>query len=307
MSNYPLRDKLIAVSMSENEELLTLGYSAEHLNDLCLQLARSLLRLGASVAYGGILGVGNFTKTLYEAARWELESHPSKNENSILKTPFVNYQPWPHYLRVTLEEVARQQDTCRYEFVGDREVPGQPSGDKNDDNRRAAHASTRMRRWMAADCHSRIVVGGKTTKFAGLLPGIVEEALFHLEAKKPLYIVGGFGGAAGDLAKAILRRSDADPLPGSLNQESREGSVPFDDLLQAFPNANEAVKLQHDVSYEDARRSYARLHDQVNLIRKSGLRSLNNGLDAEANASLMKSEDANEIVGSVVKGLNSVL
>jgi hypothetical protein len=48
---------------------------------------------------------------------------------------------------------------------------------------------------------ARIVLGGRTKKFKGRMPGIAEETLFALQAGQPLYVLGGFGGCARDIAK----------------------------------------------------------------------------------------------------------
>lgn len=51
---------------------------------------------------------------------------------------------------------------------------------------------------------ARILLGGRLAGFSGFLPGLFEEALVTFESNRPLYILGGFGGAAETLAKAIL-------------------------------------------------------------------------------------------------------
>ena len=59
--------RLIAISISESEDLLALGYQHEHLRDVLLRLCRPLLRRGADLAYGGHLKVDNsFTRDLIE-------------------------------------------------------------------------------------------------------------------------------------------------------------------------------------------------------------------------------------------------
>jgi len=307
MNSHPFCDKLVALSVSENDDLLALGYSAEHLNTVCLRLARSLLREGASIAYGGVLGVGDFTPTLREAAKYELTMHPSTKPDAAIATPFVNYQPWPYYLDVTAEQEARDTNFCTYRFVSDRPVSEPPSNNLELDAPRSAHASSRMRRWMAHDSDARIVVGGKETNFAGLMPGIVEEALFHLEVPKPLYIVGGFGGAAKALADAVLRRQDVDTLPATLIETTRDGNFPFDELLDAYPE-DVQESLEHDVSRDEAKQSYRRIQYEIDQIGKNGTQDgFRNGLDDDENRSLMKSEDSGEIVRLVIEGLRRVL
>ena len=41
----------------------------------------------------------------------------------------------------------------------------------------------------------RICLGGRTTAYEGIEPGVIEEARLALEFDKPLYLMGGFGGA----------------------------------------------------------------------------------------------------------------
>ena len=56
--------------------------------------------------------------------------------------------------------------------------------------------------------NARIIIGGKVSQFSGVLPGLFEESLYCLEAKQPLYILGGFGGAAANLAGFITKKYD---------------------------------------------------------------------------------------------------
>jgi hypothetical protein len=58
---------------------------------------------------------------------------------------------------------------------------------------------------------ARVVLGGKTEGYGGFLPGILEEALITLENRCPLYVLGGFGGAAEILARALLEAGDQCP------------------------------------------------------------------------------------------------
>lgn len=47
----------------------------------------------------------------------------------------------------------------------------------------------------ARETGCRICLGGKMTGYEGIEPGVIEEARFALEFDKPLYLMGGFGGA----------------------------------------------------------------------------------------------------------------
>ena len=56
---------------------------------------------------------------------------------------------------------------------------------------------TELRHWMTLllDPGCRVCFGGKTEGFQGKEPGVMEEARLALEYRKPLYLMGGFGGA----------------------------------------------------------------------------------------------------------------
>ena len=58
---------------------------------------------------------------------------------------------------------------------------------------------------------ARVVLGGKVNRYQGFLPGIFEEALLTLEHQRPLYVLGGFGGATEVLARALLATGDERP------------------------------------------------------------------------------------------------
>jgi hypothetical protein len=53
----------------------------------------------------------------------------------------------------------------------------------------------------AAD--ARVLLGGGVSGFLGAMPGVAEETLINLQKKKPTYILGGFGGCAGDIVETI--------------------------------------------------------------------------------------------------------
>jgi hypothetical protein len=50
---------------------------------------------------------------------------------------------------------------------------------------------------------ARIVLGGRVGRFKGRMPGVAEEALIALQAGQPLFVLGGFGGCARDIAEQL--------------------------------------------------------------------------------------------------------
>ena len=110
---------------------------------------------------------------------------------------------------------------------------------------------TQMRRQMAALCHARVLVGGRSTGFSGPISGLCEEALATLAAQRPLFVLGGFGGASRDIAIALglLDANAAVPALASPDRERYEAGLA---MLRAarpswqamFPDAAVAERLR---------------------------------------------------------------
>jgi hypothetical protein len=72
-----------------------------------------------------------------------------------------------------------------------------------DDTALVAHGLTSLRHFMTRKTGGRVLIGGKRAGFQGAMPGLVEEATIALEAKRPLFLAGGFGGVTQDMIRAI--------------------------------------------------------------------------------------------------------
>ena len=62
---------------------------------------------------------------------------------------------------------------------------------------------TAMRNTMLSCTAARVVLGGRVEGYSGAMPGIAEETRLALEAGQPLYLLGGFGGCARDIAESL--------------------------------------------------------------------------------------------------------
>ena len=60
-----------------------------------------------------------------------------------------------------------------------------------------------MRQYLCETTDARVILGGQLEHFQGNKPGIIEEAINSIKAEQPLYVVGGFGGAAALVAKTL--------------------------------------------------------------------------------------------------------
>jgi hypothetical protein len=57
-----------------------------------------------------------------------------------------------------------------------------------------------LRVYMAKHASGRVIIGGKRIGFEGAMPGVLEEAVASVCNGQPLYVAGGFGGVATDIA-----------------------------------------------------------------------------------------------------------
>lgn len=67
-------------------------------------------------------------------------------------------------------------------------------------------ALTEMRQAMARNGFARIALGGKVEGFWGACSGIEEELRFAVEHRRPIYLLGGFGGMTSVLSRRVRER-----------------------------------------------------------------------------------------------------
>ena len=103
---------------------------------------------------------------------------------------------------------------------------------------------------------ARIVVGGARVGFNGCLPGVLEEVLYALEHHRPVYVIGGFGGAAGTLARAVL---SGEPQPELHTAYHRKHSSNFAVLELGFAQSREASHIEA---------LFGRLHQAIDELRR---------------------------------------
>lgn len=123
-----------------------------------------------------------------------------------------NYFPWPVHISLSPEEVTQWCEdlsgVAELIFLtvdGNvislderrRIAPRQPTDEE------WAVGLTAMRGVLTDVSDARVVLGGKVTDFKGRMPGVAEEALAALRARQPLFLLGGFGGCARDIAVAL--------------------------------------------------------------------------------------------------------
>ena len=197
----------VGISISESPDLQILGLSDGHLRDAMAEVALQLLASGASLAYGGDLRQHGFTRLLAELVG-RYRGHP-RHIGAIVVT---DYLAWPVHIRMTANELAAfsadHKPAARLVFLaldGARIAPEQrmklPAQEPREDQWN--EGLTAMRTAMLGDIRARIVLGGRVEGYKGTIPGIAEEAQLSLEAQQPVFLLGGFGGCARDIAETL--------------------------------------------------------------------------------------------------------
>lgn len=284
-----LHGKKVAISVSASEELEYLGLSTHHLDDISIEIARYLIVNGATMLYGGDLRERGFTR-LFAELSFQYKYLSDKERR------FVNYFPFPNSKSVNINEKAnfvKQQvepvilDVPKHLGEIDTEREYKPFADVND-RYIFSECFADMRIRMAQDCDARIVLGGKQKGYLGYLPGIIEEAYYTLANKKPIYIIGGFGGAAKSLAQIIL--------------------------------GEQSIQLTNDFQYDSGFLKEFRVYcqgksatpvdiDEVTAFFREhtiGHLSALNGLTDEENRILFESTNIHELVYLIIKGLKNI-
>ena len=277
---------LVGVSVSEPDEydLVSLGLSELHVRHAFIEIARHLLAAGHSLAYGGDFRHHGYTEAMLDLVRtYSRHDRPGPERIRI-------YSAWPRWVDMSADERAGLAGVASLVSV-DRPtgcperlavVPGRSANERL----WAAIALTEMRRRMNRDIGARVVLGGRPSGQEGLLPGVVEEASLALAERTPLFVVGGFGGAA-SLIAAGLRGEN----PPELTRQYQESRTPgYADLWGLAENRG--VQPSFD--------------GLLAQLSGTGAESLANGLTIEQNLALMSSDDVDESVALIGRGLRSL-
>ena len=192
----------VGVSISESPDMRFFGLSNGHLKDAMAGYAIYLLSSGATLAYGGDLRDRGFTRLMFELV---LRYQPGQEA-------VRNYLAWPVHATMNAKEIRELdgalQGFARLILVTPDGHP-MPCGEHRTvppsavDDKAWRVGLTAMRELMCAQTDARIVLGGRLEGYKGAMPGIAEETLLAIEAKQPVFLVGGFGGCARAIAETL--------------------------------------------------------------------------------------------------------
>lgn len=282
-----LNNKKIAISVSINEDLEKIGLSEQHLNDISIEIARYIIANDGTALYGGDLRENGFTYYFSE-----LSNQYKKINDKDFK--FVNYFVFPNTKRLTrdvrIDFHSKQIEIKEILVPKTISIDEQKEYNSNkciEDRYSFCECFKEMRIQMAKDCSARILVGGKSTNYLGYIPGVIEEALYTLKESKPLFLVGGFGGATEKLIRLIK---------GDMVEELTNDFQYNTEFLSEFK------------SYVNSKCDYTDFNLLKTELSKFGVEKISelNGLSIEENEMLFSSKNIHQILYLLMKGLKKI-
>jgi SLOG cluster2/Trypsin-like peptidase domain/Effector-associated domain 1 len=306
LKRAPLAGKNIGLSISDNQDRESRGFARIHQSTFMYEIARSLYRSGASISYGGHLGNEGFTVASLQHL---IDEQQSALENQTIQS----YVAWPLYCRPATQGEQLQDDFLKFAEINELPPPEDFVGPKDEfldakpiPNRYFWFRSlTALRHKTNSEIHARVVLGGKLSGFIGRYPGIVEEVLFAVTTKLPLYICGGFGGAAEALAQLFQGKTVPD-----LESFSQYADGQYATSVSYYEVATD-LKMRESLSTMTPYERFVRYSIDYPLLceffRAVGVAGLNNGLSPPENAILFETPSLDEIRTLVLTGLMRLL
>jgi len=318
-----LAKSVVAFSAAYQEDnLLARGLGLEHLKELLERLTRTILRKGGNIAYGGYWKKEpqNFTYHLLEIVKAEQEdgSRGGTQQGKPIGKLY-NYAAWPHDLEISPTIEANVISTCRIVRFTQKDagfqsdeivaVPGTDKTGRELFNTAVTLSAMRCKMMQGITIKlpdlppeeippvtARILLGGKEKGYSGFLPGIMEEALTTFEKKCPVYLLGGFGGAAQVLADAILNTDTVRPKELTAKWQ-----------FEQTPALEQLKRLSRRFRRPEGIRSTDALLEDVQAFiekaRGNPAEALQTGLDDQETRVLMQTHDIAKVVRLVIKGL----
>lgn len=293
----PFTGKTLGISMALADDLASIGLSPTHLECAIAEVSQMMLIGGGSLLYAG--APGTHAPDLTTAIMDTVSSYTA----SVKAYAHLSGDPEQHDIHpgdmfslavscivLNTSESIKRLDEAANHFAGYASIlvldeNGRIIEDFDDlqpwqgDSNETARALHHIRQALPQYCDARLLIGGKTLRqspdnpngYIGDYPGIVEEALYTLKKGQPLFIAGGFGGAAALLARELGLGRDL-PVPAEALAEINQ--------CDSYQNAIDEIKRLFDptrtgLNDDDLRRlATTQRASELGALAAKGLASL---------------------------------
>lgn len=294
----PLDGQQIGFSVSASPDVDgPRGFAKEHIDDVAVYLARSIVAAGAHLAYAGDFRKGGYTELFSELIFAYRQTAGGRDD--ILHSYSAAHVPLTDDsdgLQIQVHRIAHPE----------AELPS-PGSPESATVPRALYFSD-MRRVMTSRVFARLILGGASHPqidefgphgYDGLYPGVVEEAWWSLQTGQPVYAIGGFGGGAGIVATLLCGAE----TPPQMQDKSWIKYSSFKSRLEQITSSPWLAMFHLPAS----------MNAMADAIRQHGARLLAddqaslawNGLTVAENRELGRTLDPLRIVSLVYQGLTN--
>lgn len=209
------------------------------LRDMVVEISRYILNAGGKILYGGSGSRDGYVNLFsqisekYGKIKAESEGKDVPEDEAYI----YNYYAWP-YMNVLSDDERAYLKHCHLcakqiypNGISEEQKKLIPSTQDEEGKKQIISSLSHMRDVRSSEAMAFIIVGGKTKGSLTPSPGILEEYIKARATKKPIFLLGGFGGEAALISKSVISRetiieSIQDDTYESLNNElSKEDNI----------------------------------------------------------------------------------
>lgn len=205
------------------------------LRDMVVEISRYILNAGGKILYGGSGSRDGYVNLFsqisekYGKIKAESEGKDVPEDEAYI----YNYYAWP-YMNVLSDDERAYLKHCHLcakqiypNGISEEQKKLIPSTQDEEGKKQIISSLSHMRDVRSSEAMAFIIVGGKTKGSLTPSPGILEEYIKARATKKPIFLLGGFGGEAALISKSVISRetiieSIQDDTYESLNNELSE-------------------------------------------------------------------------------------
>ena len=184
------------------------------LRDMVVEISRYILNAGGKILYGGSGSRDGYVNLFsqisekYGKIKAESEGKDVPEDEAYI----YNYYAWP-YMNVLSDDERAYLKHCHLcakqiypNGISEEQKKLIPSTQDEEGKKQIISSLSHMRDVRSSEAMAFIIVGGKTKGSLTPSPGILEEYIKARATKKPIFLLGGFGGEAALISKSVISR-----------------------------------------------------------------------------------------------------